>query len=61
MIEGIQITPLKQITDDRGKVMHMLKTDDPSFEEFGGIHFSVVNPGAVKPGDYTKKSPATLQ
>jgi dTDP-4-dehydrorhamnose 3,5-epimerase len=48
VIDGIQITPLKQITDDRGKVMHMLKADDPSFEQFGEIYFSVINPGAVK-------------
>ena len=24
MIEGVQIIPLKQILDERGKVMHML-------------------------------------
>ena len=32
MIEGVQITPLRQILDERGKVMHMLKVGDPAFQ-----------------------------
>ena len=48
MIEGVAIRPLKQIPDERGKVMHMLKRDDPWFEKFGEIYFSVVYPGVVK-------------
>lgn len=28
--------------------MHMLRADDPHFERFGEIYFSVVNPGVVK-------------
>ena len=48
MIEGVHIRPLKQIPDERGKVMHMLRCDDPWFEKFGEIYFSTVNPGAIK-------------
>ncbi len=48
MIPGVIITPLKQIPDERGKVMHMLKRTDPHFGGFGEIYFSVVNPGAIK-------------
>ncbi|MBI2210546.1 MAG: dTDP-4-dehydrorhamnose 3,5-epimerase family protein [Deltaproteobacteria bacterium] len=48
MIQGVAIRPLKQIPDERGKVMHMLKRDDPWFEKFGEIYFSVVYPGVVK-------------
>jgi len=48
MIQGVLITPLKQIPDERGKVMHMLKRTDPHFGGFGEIYFSIVNPGAVK-------------
>ena len=40
--------PLKQIVDERGKVMHMLRSDDEIFEKFGEIYFSVVNPGIIK-------------
>lgn len=37
MIEGVQVKPLRQICDERGKVMHMLRCDDPLFERFGEI------------------------
>lgn len=48
MIEGVKIIPLKQIPDERGKVMHMLRADDSHFEKFGEIYFSVVYPGVIK-------------
>lgn len=48
MIEGVIIQELKQIIDERGKVMHMLRSDSPLFTKFGEIYFSVVNPGVVK-------------
>jgi dTDP-4-dehydrorhamnose 3,5-epimerase len=48
MIEGVLVKPLSQIADERGKVMHMLRADDPHFEQFGEIYFSVVYPGAIK-------------
>lgn len=48
MIEGVTITPLKQIFDERGKVMHMLRRDSPGFSEFGEIYFSCTYPGVVK-------------
>jgi dTDP-4-dehydrorhamnose 3,5-epimerase len=48
MIEGVQIRPLKQISDERGKIMHMLRCDDPWFEKFGEIYFSAVYPGVIK-------------
>jgi dTDP-4-dehydrorhamnose 3,5-epimerase len=48
MIEGLVITPLRQIFDERGKVMHMLREDSPVFQRFGEIYFSCTHPGAVK-------------
>lgn len=48
MIDGVIVTPLRQILDERGKVMHMMKATDPIFAEFGEIYFSRVFPGAVK-------------
>jgi dTDP-4-dehydrorhamnose 3,5-epimerase len=48
VIEGVLVRPLRQIPDERGKVMHMLRADDPHFEAFGEIYFSVVYPGVVK-------------
>ena len=48
MIEGIKITPLKQIKDERGKVMHMLRNDSENFTKFGEIYFSTAHPNKVK-------------
>jgi len=48
MIEGIKINPLKQIEDDRGKVMHMMRKDSEIFNKFGEIYFSTVHPNKIK-------------
>ena len=48
LVEGVVITPLKQIPDERGRVMHMLRCDDPEFEQFGEIYFSIISTGMVK-------------
>lgn len=48
MIDGVLIHPLRQIPDERGKIMHMLRANDPYFEKFGEIYFSTVYPGVVK-------------
>lgn len=48
MIAGVKITSLRQISDERGKVMHMLRCDTDGFQGFGEIYFSCVYPGAIK-------------
>ena len=48
MIEGVKIIPLRQIADERGKIMHMLKATDPHFIRFGEIYFSCAWPGTIK-------------
>lgn len=48
MIEGVVVKPLKKIPDERGCIYHMLRVDDPVFERFGEIYFSVVYPDVVK-------------
>ncbi len=55
MIDGIQIHPLKVFPDERGKVMHMLRSDAPFFEEFGEVYFSLVNANIVKGWKQHKK------
>jgi dTDP-4-dehydrorhamnose 3,5-epimerase len=59
MIEGVLVKPLRQILDERGKVMHMLRSDDPAFAGFGEIYFSCIYPGVVKGWHIHKKM--TLQ
>jgi dTDP-4-dehydrorhamnose 3,5-epimerase len=48
LIHDVVVVPLRQIADERGKVMHMLREDAPHFERFGEIYFSTIYPGAVK-------------
>lgn len=55
MIEGVIITPLRQILDERGKVMHMLRADASHFKGFGEIYFSCVHGGAIKAWHIHKK------
>ncbi|NCO52626.1 MAG: dTDP-4-dehydrorhamnose 3,5-epimerase [Deltaproteobacteria bacterium] len=55
MIDGVKVTPLKQILDERGKVMHMLRNDSEVFQGFGEIYFSCVYPGAIKAWHIHKK------
>jgi dTDP-4-dehydrorhamnose 3,5-epimerase len=47
-IQGVEVTPLRRIPDERGAVLHMLRADSPVFERFGEIYFSLVHPGVVK-------------
>lgn len=47
-IQGVIVTELRQIGDERGSVLHMLRCDAPEFNRFGECYFSEVYPGAVK-------------
>lgn len=55
MIQGVRITPLRQIPDERGKIMHMLRCDSEQFEAFGEIYFSCIYPGVIKGWHIHKK------
>lgn len=48
MIDGIIITPLKIIPDNRGRVMHMLRNDSKIFKSFGEIYFSTIFYNSIK-------------
>lgn len=48
MIDGVLVTPLRRIPDERGCIMHMLRADAPHFQGFGEVYFSGVYPGAIK-------------
>ena len=55
MIDGVKITQLRVIPDERGIIFHMLRNDDKIFESFGEIYFSKVYPGVVKGWHLHKK------
>ena len=47
-IDGVIAAKLRQISDNRGSVLHMLRSDEPDFVRFGECYFSEVLPGAIK-------------
>ena len=48
MIEGVKIQEMKRIPDDRGMIMHIMKSSDKDYEKFGEVYCSTVYPGIVK-------------
>lgn len=48
MIDGVTVKPLRKIPDERGYIMHMLRSDDPVFLGFGEIYFSTIYPDVIK-------------
>jgi len=48
LIQGVKFTALREISDERGSVLHMMRSDDPEFPKFGECYFSEVMPGKVK-------------
>ncbi|MBW2062172.1 MAG: dTDP-4-dehydrorhamnose 3,5-epimerase family protein [Deltaproteobacteria bacterium] len=47
-IDGIETMELRVIPDERGRLMEMLRADDPVFEKFGQVYLSTTYPGVVK-------------
>jgi dTDP-4-dehydrorhamnose 3,5-epimerase len=54
LIEGVEFKELRQIPDERGYLMEMLRSDDAVFRKFGQVYLSVVYPGVVKGWHYHK-------
>jgi len=48
MIDGVLLRKLDIIPDERGKILHMMRSDDDIYEKFGEIYFSLVYPGVIK-------------
>ena len=47
-IQGVVVYLLKYIADDRGAVMHFIKSDSPAFTTFGEVYFSLIDVGVRK-------------
>ena len=54
LIEGVKIKELKSIPDERGKLMEILRSDEPIFERLGQVYVTVCRPGVVKGWHYHK-------
>lgn len=46
--------PLRVIPDERGRLMEMLRSDDPMFKGFGQAYLTAAYPGVVKGWHYHK-------
>jgi dTDP-4-dehydrorhamnose 3,5-epimerase len=55
MINDIIITPLKKIPDERGMIMHFIKSTDKNFKSFGEVYFATAYPGVIKGWHLHKK------
>jgi len=54
MIKGVEIKKLKIIPDERGRLMEILRSDEPIFEKFGQVYMTTAFPGVTKAWHYHK-------
>ena len=47
-MDGITLSPLKQIENPKGDIYHALKKSDDSYSEFGEAYFTTVNNNDIK-------------
>jgi dTDP-4-dehydrorhamnose 3,5-epimerase len=48
VIEGVSVKILRVIPDERGRLMEMLRCDDPQFEKFGQVYMTTTYHGVIK-------------
>lgn len=48
MIEGVLLTPLKQIYKEKGSIFHAIKKHEHSFRGFGEAYFSQIDHNEIK-------------
>jgi dTDP-4-dehydrorhamnose 3,5-epimerase len=47
-VDGVVLTPLKQIHNPKGDIFHAMKESDKGFDGFGEAYFSTINKNNVK-------------
>lgn len=55
LIEGAHVTNLRLIPDARGRLMELMRSDDPQFIKFGQVYMTTVYPGVVKGWHFHQK------
>lgn len=48
MIEGVAVKELRVVSDERGRLMEMLRSDDDVFDRFGQAYVTTTYPGVIK-------------
>lgn len=54
MIDGVQLKKLRIVSDERGRLMEILRCDDKFFQQFGQVYMTTAKPGIVKAWHYHK-------
>lgn len=54
-IQGVLIRQLSVHADERGRLMEILRRDDPAFRAFGQVYMTSVFPGVVKGWHYHRE------
>ena len=54
MIKGGEVKKLKIIPDERGRLMEILRSDEPIFQKFGQVYMTTAFPGVTKAWHYHK-------
>jgi dTDP-4-dehydrorhamnose 3,5-epimerase len=47
-MDGVDLTPLKQIYNSKGNIFHAMKQCETTFNGFGEAYFSFINQGHIK-------------
>jgi len=48
MIQGVRVKELRVLSDERGRVMEILRADDEVFRKFGQVYLTTAYPGVIK-------------
>jgi dTDP-4-dehydrorhamnose 3,5-epimerase len=54
MIQGVEVKKLKIIPDGRGRLMEILRSDEPIFQKFGQVYMTTAFSGVTKAWHYHK-------
>lgn len=54
LIQGVKVRSLNWIPDERGRLMEILRCDDPLFNKFGQAYVTTTYPGVVKAWHFHK-------
>jgi dTDP-4-dehydrorhamnose 3,5-epimerase len=48
MIDGVTVDPRHQVVNAKGRVVEVLRVDDPTFRHFGQVHLVETRPGVIR-------------
>jgi dTDP-4-dehydrorhamnose 3,5-epimerase len=54
-IDGVEVKSLKVNADERGRLMEILRCDEPMFRKFGQVYLTTAYPGVTKAWHFHRK------